>query len=98
MKTLSLNEIKETVLLLLKKYHAESALLFGSFARGTATESSDIDIVVFGGPHFKRTDIFAFAEDLRCITGRAVDAFEISEINIGTPFHSAIMEEGVKIA
>lgn len=95
---LTLSEIKETVIGLLNKYNAEYALLFGSYARGTATENSDIDIVVFGGKKFKRTDIFAFAEDLRSLTGRKVDAFEISEINVGTPFHNTVMEEGVKIA
>ena len=95
---LSLNEIKVSVTSLLKKYHAESALLFGSYARGTATDDSDIDIVVFGGQDFTRTDIFAFAEDLRCLTGLDVDAFEISEINADSPLHTALMEEGVKIA
>ena len=98
MRTLTLSEIKETVIGLLNKYNAEYALLFGSYARGTATENSDIDIVVFGGKNFKRTDIFAFAEDLRSLTGCEVDAFEISEIDVGTPFHNTVMEEGVKIA
>lgn len=41
MKTLTLSEIKETVIELLGKYNAEYALLFGSYARGTATEKSD---------------------------------------------------------
>ena len=31
---------------LLKKYNAENAILFGSYARGEATENSDIDMLV----------------------------------------------------
>ena len=55
-------------------------------------------MVVFGGTRFKKTDIFAFAEDLRAITGKAADAFEICEVNVGSPFYKAIMKEGKRIA
>ena len=83
---------------LLKKYHAESAMIFGSYARGDATEESDIDIIVYGGANFKKTNIFAFAEDFREMTGKDADVFEISEVNSGTPFYNSIMEEGIRIA
>ena len=43
MGTLSYPELEATIRLLLKKYHAEYALLFGSYARGEATEQSDLD-------------------------------------------------------
>lgn len=52
MGTLSYPELEATIRLLLKKYHAEYALLFGSYARGEATPNSDIDLVVVGGPGF----------------------------------------------
>ena len=42
--------------------------------------------------------LYAFAEDLREMTGKAVDAFEISEINVGTPLYNAVMSEGKRIA
>ena len=54
MGTLSYPELEATIRLLLKKYHAEYALLFGSYARGEATPNSDIDLVVVGGPGFPR--------------------------------------------
>ena len=38
------------------------------YARGDATEDSDIDLIVFGGEHFKSMNIFAFSEDLRQLT------------------------------
>lgn len=98
MNILSLAEIKAAVTILLKKYHAESALLFGSYARGEATGDSDIDLIVIGGSEFRRVDIFAFSEELRAMTKHDADVFEISEINVGTPIHDAIMKEGVRIA
>ena len=39
-------KISESVQSLLKKYHAEKAILFGSYARGEATEESDIDLII----------------------------------------------------
>ena len=98
MGTLSYPELEATIRLLLKKYHAEYALLFGSYARGEATAASDIDVIVVGGANFRPRDIFAFGEELRQRTQKAVDAFEIREVNTGTPFYESIMREGVKIA
>ena len=90
--------IEQAIRLLLARYHGEYALLIGSYARGDATKESDIDVVVFGGSQFKKTNIFAFAEDLREMTGKNVDAFEICEVDSGTPFYEAVMREGRRIA
>ena len=73
MSTLSLSEVKAVVKELLKRYHAEYALLFGSYARGDATPDSDIDIIIVGGKDFVPRNIFALAEDLREMTGRDAD-------------------------
>ena len=67
MNTLTMEEVKTLIQMLLRKYNAEYALLFGSYARGEATAESDIDVVVVGGKNFKARDIFSFG----------VDAFEI---------------------
>ena len=90
--------IESAIKSLLVKYNADYALLFGSYARGEETPESDIDLVVFGGNNFKKSDIFAFAEELREITGKDVDAFEICEINQESDFYNNVMKEGVKIA
>ena len=91
-------EIVNAIQILLAKYNAEYALLFGSYARGEETPNSDVDVIVFGGDSFKKSNIFAFAEDLRAMTGKEVDAFEICELKLGTPFYNSVMKEGVKIA
>ena len=95
---LSREEIETVIKSLLRKYNAEYALLFGSYARGDADEKSDIDVIVYGGERFEKTDIFAFAEELFERTSKEVDVFEISEIRKGTEFYNSIMREGVKIA
>ena len=92
------SDIENAIRTLLVRYNAEYALLFGSYARGEETPDSDVDVVVFGGNNFKKSNIFAFAEDLREMIGKNVDAFEISEVDTGTPFYENLIREGVKIA
>ena len=91
-------QVQDAIKVLLRRYGAESAVLFGSYARGEQTDSSDIDVVVFGGKNFKKSNIFAFAEELRQMTGKDVDAFEICEVDPQTPFYHSVMEEGINIA
>lgn len=91
-------DIENSIKILLKRYNADYAMLFGSYARGDETPDSDVDVVVFGGDSFKKTNIFAFAEELREMLGKNVDAFEICEINMETPFYDNLLKEGVRIA
>ena len=49
MKTYTLEEIREIVSRLAAQYGAKRVYLFGSFARGDMTESSDIDLRIDKG-------------------------------------------------
>ena len=98
MSVLPLEEIERIVKGLLQKYHAQYALLFGSYARGEAKPESDIDIVIVGGERFPARNIFALAEELRELTGRDADVFELREVNADSPFYESIMKEGIRIA
>ena len=44
------------------------------------------------------TDVLCIAEELHCITGKQVDVYAACEINAGSAFYDAILEEGVQIA
>ena len=90
------SDIENAIRTLLVRYHAEYALLFGSYARGEETDDSDVDVVVFGGKNFKKSNIFAFAEELREMIGKDVDAFEICEVDTETPFYKNLIREGIK--
>ena len=95
---LSHEELVSVILPLLRKYGAQEALLFGSYARGEADEESDIDLLVIGGPSFEPTDVFCIADELNRATGKRVDVYELREVNEGSPFYRSIFHEGVKIA
>ena len=97
-KVLSFDEIFSLVKPIAERYRVEKIFLFGSYARGEATESSDLDFLVLGGQNFKLTRIFALAEDLREIFQRNVDVFEVNELNLNSDFYNVVMKERVLVA
>ncbi len=94
----SKDEIIQAVAPILRKYHAQQAILFGSYARQEATSGSDVDLLVIGGEQFDPTDVFCIADELYRILGKNVDVYELCEIKEGSDFYNAIFAEGVQIA
>lgn len=97
-KILTGEEVRLAIVPLLKKYRAEKAILFGSYARNEADGKSDIDILIIGGEHFAPTDVFCIADELYCALAKNVDVYELCESNAGSDFYSTIFAEGVQIA
>ena len=95
---LSLSRIKEIVKPIALKYKVKEIYLFGSYARGEATDKSDLDFLVFGGENFKLTLIFSLAEELREAFQKNVDVFEIHEVNQKSVFYDTIIKERLLVA
>ena len=93
----SQDEVIEKVTEVLRRYRAERGMLFGSYAQQTATETSDIDLLVIGGPNFDGTDIFDIAEKLHRATGKNVDVFEACEVIRDSTIYKSIIGEKVEI-
>lgn len=94
----TLKDIVSLVKPIVRKYGVKEIYLFGSYARGEADEDSDLDFLIFGGENFKRTMIFALAEELREVLKKDVDVFEINEINKDSNFYKTIMKERLLVA
>ena len=94
----TMEQIAAAVKPLADKYRVKEIYLFGSYARGEADENSDLDFLVFGGEMFRRTMIFALAEDLREVLKKNVDVFEITEVNPDSNFYQTIMKEKILVA
>ena len=95
---LNTDVIREIITPICREYDIERLYLFGSYARHEADTLSDIDLVVIGGAAFSPTDVFSMAEDLHRATGKAVDVYELCEINQDSDFYRTILREGVPIA
>ena len=94
----TMEQIAAAVKPLADKYRVKEIYLFGSYVRGEADENSDLDFLVFGGEMFRRTMIFALAEDLREVLKKNEDVFEITEVNPDSNFYQTIMKEKVLVA
>jgi predicted nucleotidyltransferase len=76
----TIEEIKDKILPILKKYGVKRAGIFGSVARGESTEESDIDILVEIEGRMSLLDFAGLKLELEEILGRKVDLGEYSEI------------------
>lgn len=94
----TIKDIEDLVRPIAEKYKVKEIYLFGSYARGEADESSDLDFLMLGGENFKLTRIFSLAEDLRKALNKDVDVFEINEINKDSDFYNVIMKERLLVA
>ena len=76
MNVMPISEIIEKVTMICKKNNVKRLDLFGSFATGTATPTSDIDFVVYGC-----NDLMQLEDDLLQIeTLRKIDIFDFDSI------------------
>ena len=73
MKALSLDDIKSSVAQVAKQYSVKSVSLFGSFAEGKQTTSSDIDLLVEFSKAISIYQLAALKLKLEELTGRNVD-------------------------
>lgn len=73
----------------------KEAILFGSVAKGIATEKSDIDILVDSG--LKGLSFYGLLEDIIEATGKDIDLIDISQIDKGSQIEREIKDTGVVI-
>lgn len=79
-KLLTIEEIKEALQPLCKKYHIQSVILFGSYSKGNATGESDIDLVVEYDSDTKAFVRMEFMDDVETVFGKKIDFINIRVI------------------
>lgn len=70
-------------------------LLFGSFAKGTNDEESDIDLAYFSDKQLSSYERFILASELAALANHEVDLVDIKQIDI--VFAMQIFEQGIPI-
>lgn len=78
-----------------RRYNIRKAVLFGSYAKGTAKSSSDIDILVDSG--LKGLAFFGLLEDVVTSLGKDVDLLDISQIAPDSLIDQEIRRTGIVI-
>ena len=100
-----IDQIREIVAPIAIRYHLKAVYLFGSYARGSATESSDIDLLIdTSGTELK--SLFALGAlycDLEKALNKPIDLITVSSLEQKTrmqgdlQFREAIKQERVSI-
>ena len=76
----TIDQIKEIVQKYAKYYKVERVYLFGSYANGSATENSDIDLRIDKG-RIRGIQIGGLLEDLKDAFGKNVDLIPTSSLD-----------------
>ncbi len=91
----NLSEIKNVLRPVFHSYGISSAILFGSVAKGTANEKSDLDLLV--DSNLRGLRFVGFMEAVRRAVGMPVDVFDVSHIEEGSKIDYEIQSTGVVI-
>ena len=101
-KVLTIDSIKLLLLPVVNKYGVRKAILFGSYARGDATEKSDLDILIDCDGIKDMDDYLSLTESIRKATGKNVDvvmadALDSDDTRRGKRLKEHIESEGVVV-
>ena len=77
---MNVEEIKEKIIPILKRYHVKRAGIFGSVVRGEDTKESDIDVLVEIESRMSLLDFVGLKLELEDALGKRVDLGEYSTI------------------
>jgi len=95
MSTYSINEIKSILSPVFENAPVYRAILFGSYAKGSPTDKSDIDIVIDSRGELLNINFYGVLEDITNLLGKRVDLFEIAELKNNAAMQSVIEQEGI---
>lgn len=91
----SISDISTVLTPVFDDYGISRAVLFGSVAKGTATDKSDLDLLV--DSKLRGLRFVGFIEAVRRAVGMPVDVFDISHIENGSRIDREIHSTGVTI-
>ena len=94
-KIYTAQQIKSILQPIFTDYNVKKAILFGSYAKGMANSSSDVDILVDSG--LKGLSFFGLIEDITSSLDKNVDLIDVSQVKQNSQVECEIMNSGVMI-
>lgn len=92
---LTIEKIKEICAEVFQNYDVEYCYLFGSYAKGMATETSDVDLLVSVSSNGMK--FFGLVETLREQLRKKVDVLDMAQLNNNMALVQEILKDGIKI-
>ena len=97
MMVLTQEEIRAMITPVVQRHPVKRVVVFGSYARGTATAESDLDIMIDSENKLEGFDYFGIVGTLMKKFPISVDVLEASEIDKNSVFYKNILRDGVII-
>ncbi len=88
-------DIKKICERVLSEYSVDYCILFGSYAKGKATETSDVDLLI--ASDVKGLKFYGMVEKLRTALHKKVDALSLEQLKDNLELTGEILKDGVKI-
>ncbi|MEX5284929.1 nucleotidyltransferase domain-containing protein [Selenomonas sputigena] len=90
------DEIKQRLQPVFAGHHIRRAILFGSYGKGTATKTSDVDLLV--DSNLRGLKFMGFVEELReALDDKDMDVFDITHIEPRSRIAEEIKQTGIEI-
>ena len=89
----SVADIKQKLVPIFTKYKIKKAILFGSYAKGSAKQNSDIDIMVES--NLRGLAFYGLLEDVVDALGKSVDLLDKKQIKNSSDIEKEIAATGV---
>jgi len=86
---------RKDIIRIARQHGALEVRLFGSFAKGTASQSSDVDILVEMEPGRSLLDLVAIKQDLEDLLGRAVHI--VTPPSLSPYIRDGVLKEAVRL-
>lgn len=92
---LDMDSIKEKCKLILDEYPVNYCILFGSYAKGNAGETSDVDLLI--SSDVKGLKFYGMVEKLRNSLHKKVDVLNLEQLKDNLELTDEIMKDGIRI-
>jgi predicted nucleotidyltransferase len=90
-----IDDIKQKLRPVFESAPVYRAILFGSYAKGQATEQSDVDIVIDGRGELRGLRFYGVLDGVTSALSKNIDLIELSEIKEGSPILDEISTRGI---
>lgn len=95
--TITITEIKRKIIPIFQKYPVDNAILFGSYAKGEASNTSDIDLFIDTKGRLRGLDFVGLIEVLVETLGIDIDLIDKSHIEPDSLIYKEIENGGIVI-
>lgn len=96
-KVYTIEEIKEILKNILENTPVYNVVLFGSYAKNTATKNSDLDLVIDTRETLMGFKLYSLITKIEEVFNKQVDAFEKTEIIENSKIDKEIKKTGVVV-